>query len=80
MIVVHPTIKFCKIDILSLQASLFNAYNTWCTWYLNFLNVFRGKMPKPEMFEGTTVFFCDIVSFTKIAGKSLQFLGIIYNM
>ena len=45
----------------------------------------RGQIPKPEVFEKTTVFFCDIVSFTNIASDStahqiIEFLNDLYNL
>ena len=45
----------------------------------------RGKIPKPEVFDNTTIFFCDIVSFTSIASEStahqiIEFLNDLYNL
>ncbi|XP_023333523.1 uncharacterized protein LOC111705255 isoform X2 [Eurytemora carolleeae] len=45
----------------------------------------RGQVPRPVQFQSTTVFFCDIVSFTKIAGEStahqiIEFLNDLYNL
>ena len=45
----------------------------------------RGQVPRPEVFENTTIFFCDIVSFTNIASEStahqiIDFLNDLYSM
>ena len=45
----------------------------------------KGQIPKPEVFENTTVFFTDIVSFTNIASDStahqiIEFLNDLYNL
>ena len=32
----------------------------------------RGMVPKPEIFDNTTVFFSDIVSFTQVSGILLS--------
>ncbi|XP_023345413.1 atrial natriuretic peptide receptor 1 [Eurytemora carolleeae] len=45
----------------------------------------RGTVPDPELFQSATVFICDIVSFTKIAGEStaqqiIEFLNELYNL
>merc|ERR1711892_181889 len=43
----------------------------------------KGQIPKPEVFDNTTIFFCDIVSFTNIASEStahqiIEFLNDLY--
>ena len=45
----------------------------------------RGLVPRPEVFDNTTVFFCDIVSFTTIASEStasqiIDFLNDLYSL
>ena len=45
----------------------------------------RGHVPKPEVFDNATIFFCDIVSFTNIASEStahqiIDFLNDLYSM
>jgi hypothetical protein len=45
----------------------------------------RGAVPRPEMFDKTTIFFCDIVSFTSIASESnadqiIDFLNDLYSL
>ena len=45
----------------------------------------KGQIPKPEVFDNTTIFFCDIVSFTSIASEStahqiIEFLNDLYNL
>ena len=52
---------------------------------INKCSVFLGQIPKPEMFENVTVFFCDIVSFTTISSDStahqiIEFLTDLYNL
>ena len=42
-------------------------------------------MPKPQVFESVSIFFCDIVSFTTICSDStahqiIEFLNDLYNM
>ena len=44
-----------------------------------------GQMPKPQVFESVSIFFCDIVSFTTICSDStahqiIEFLNDLYNM
>ena len=45
----------------------------------------RGEVPRPEIFDNTTIFFCDIVSFTNIASEStahqiIDFLNDLYSL
>ena len=45
----------------------------------------KGIIPKPEMHDNCTVFFCDIVGFTNIASDStahqiIDFLNDLYNL
>ena len=45
----------------------------------------RGNIPKPEVSDNCTVFFCDIVGFTTIASDStahqiIDFLNDLYNL
>ena len=45
----------------------------------------RGEVPRPEVFDNTTIFFCDIVSFTNIASEStahqiIDFLNDLYSL
>ena len=42
----------------------------------------KGNIPKPEVFENTTIFFCDIVSFTNIAAESTahQIIGFLNDL
>ena len=45
----------------------------------------KGEVPKPEVFDNTTIFFCDIVNFTNIASEStahqiIDFLNMLYSM
>ena len=44
-----------------------------------------GQMPKPQVFESVSIFFCDIVSFTSICSDStahqiIEFLNDLYHM
>ena len=44
-----------------------------------------GQMPKPQVFETASIFFCDIVSFTTICSDStahqiIEFLNDLYHM
>ena len=43
-----------------------------------------GQMPKPQVFESVSIFFCDIVSFTSICSDStahqiIEFLNDLYG-
>ena len=45
----------------------------------------KGEVPKPEIFNETTIFFCDIVGFTNIASDSsandiIDFLNDLYSL
>jgi hypothetical protein len=45
----------------------------------------HGQVPKPELFDQTTIFFCDIVGFTNIASEStadqiIDFLNDLYSL
>ena len=45
----------------------------------------KGQMPKPQVFETASIFFCDIVSFTTICSDStahqiIEFLNDLYHM
>ena len=47
--------------------------------------LFTGQMPKPQVFESVSIFFCDIVSFTSICSDStahqiIEFLNDLYHM
>ena len=45
----------------------------------------KGQMPKPQVFDSASIFFCDIVSFTSICSDStahqiIEFLNDLYQM